>query len=55
MIRRQFEDLFNESMSKQHEHQFRKYFGSDIRTKMFTVDEFGKMFQVKTILSMFLL
>jgi len=53
MIRQQFNDLLNEPISQQHQRHFRKYFGGDISTKTFTITEFGRLFQVTSILSMF--
>jgi len=53
MIRQQFNDLLNEPISTQHRRHFCKYFGNDLSTKTFTIKEFGTLFQVTSILSMF--
>ncbi len=53
MIRQQFHDLLTEPISEQHQRHFRKYFNGDISTKTFTIQEFGRLFQVTSILSMF--
>ena len=55
MIQQQFNDLLNEPISEQHQRHFRKYFGTDLSTKTFTNQEFARLFQVKSMLSMFLM
>ncbi len=55
MIPQQFNELLNEPISQQHQRHFRKYFNGDISTKTFTINEFGRLFQVTSILSMFFL
>jgi hypothetical protein len=54
MVRQQFKELLNEPISEQHQRHFRKYFGSNIETKAFTINEFGRLFQVTSTLSMVL-
>ncbi|CAF0883282.1 unnamed protein product [Adineta ricciae] len=55
VITRLFNDLFHEPISDQHQKYFRKYFGSDISTKTFNIQDFGRMFQMKKMLSQRLL
>jgi hypothetical protein len=54
-IRQLFQDLFNEPISEQHRRHFSRYFREDIYAKTFTIDEFGLMFNVKAMLSIYLL
>ncbi|UJR38252.1 hypothetical protein I4U23_030925 [Adineta vaga] len=51
VVSHQFRELFREPISDQHRQYFKKYFASDISTKTFTIEEFGRMFQVKFMLS----
>ncbi|CAF4317742.1 unnamed protein product, partial [Adineta steineri] len=51
VVRQQFKELYNEPISKQHEDHFRVYFNDDIRSKTFTIDKFGDLFQIKAMLS----
>jgi hypothetical protein len=53
IIRQEFNDLLNEPISEQHQRHFRKYFNGDISTKTFSIDQFGRLFQVSSILSRF--
>ncbi len=53
MIKRQFDDLFNEPISEQDQRRFRQYFGSDISTKTFTLEEFCGFLQVGRTLGIF--
>jgi hypothetical protein len=53
MHRQQFQDFLNDPITEQHQRYFRKYFGSDISTKTFTIDEFCRLFQLKSTLGIF--
>lgn len=49
-IREYFRELLETPVSDEHKKYFNKYFGADVSGKMFTVDEFMQLFQVKFIL-----
>ncbi|CAF0862575.1 unnamed protein product [Adineta steineri] len=51
IVRQQFKDLLNESIPEQHQRYFGKYFTDDISTKTFTINEFGRLFQLTSLLS----
>ncbi|CAF3922398.1 unnamed protein product, partial [Adineta steineri] len=51
IVRQQFKDLLNEPISKQHQRYFGQYFTDDISTKTFTINEFGRLFQLTSLLS----
>jgi hypothetical protein len=53
MLQRQFQDLFNDPISEQHERLFKKYFREDLRNKTFTDKEFCRLFQVGPVLGIF--
>ncbi|CAF1068377.1 unnamed protein product [Adineta steineri] len=44
-------DLLNQPISKQHQRYFDKYFTDDISTKTFTINEFGRLFQLTSLLT----
>ena len=49
MVQEHFHELLREPLSEQHRNHFQKYFETDI-SKVFTVDEFGLLFQIKPFL-----
>ncbi|UJR08177.1 hypothetical protein I4U23_012450 [Adineta vaga] len=53
IIRPQFNNLLNESISSEHQHHFHRYFNDDISQKLFTLEKFARLFQITPILSKF--